>query len=233
MSQEFHVDAYEQIRDIISRLQAPVQELPTLYGLLAAPLQHLKILPPRFIRYNTDSLPDNGLNISKHISALQRALLEYVLPAWATILDEEHSYAIVQQYFAPDLFSYAMPAAKEIAVYAYATILSLPLTEHSVRLLLLLTKAYSIDVLWDAVVRGRTKSGVDKHAMSWEDCVRNLSAVPGRVANAYGGHLAGSVPPDLEIGGYFNNMSVRCELLLSSFPPTSTQGLSRRPLNRN
>ncbi|KAF7789550.1 hypothetical protein EIP86_000496 [Pleurotus ostreatoroseus] len=209
MSQEFHDDVYNQIREVISRLQSPIEELSLLYSLLAAPLAYLKILPPKYLRYNPSAIPDGGFNLSKHVPALQRALLEHVLPTWAAVLDEEGSYEIVQQYFAPDLFMFAVPSAKEIAVYAYATILSLPLTEQSIRLLLLLTKTYSVDVLWDVAVLARTNTGPHKHTIPWEDCVKNIAAIPGRIANAYGGHLSGTVPHELEFGNYFTSLSVR------------------------
>lgn len=225
MSQEFYDTVYDQVRDIILRLQSSVQDLSTLYSLLAAPLHYLKILPPRFHKYNASPLPEHGLNLPKHIPILQRALLEHVLPTWAARLDEEDSYAIVQQYFAPDLFSYAIPSSREIAVYAYATILSLPITEHSVCLLLQLTKAYSVDVLWDTILHSRRTSNLQKHTISWEDCVRNVASVPGKVANAYGSHLRGVIPAQLEFGAYFNNVSIKTELIFASLQAKPAQGL--------
>lgn len=108
MSKEYLDSTYDQIRDVIHRLQSPIQDLPTLYGLLAAPLHHLKILPPRFHRYNAFTIPERGLSLAKHVPPIQRALLEHVLPAWATVLDEEDSYVLAQQYFVPDLFSFTV-----------------------------------------------------------------------------------------------------------------------------
>lgn len=230
MSKEFQENTYTQIRDVILRLQAPVQDITTLYGLLASPLAYLKILPPKYSRHVVSPLPEHGMSLTKHIPLLQRALLEHVLPTWTPILDEQDSYSIVQQYFAPDLFSFAVPSAREIAVHAYSSILALPLTEHSIRLLVLLTQNYPIDVLWDTVARSRRKAGTDKGTITWEDCVRNISAVPGKVANAYGEHLQGPVPRELEFGNYINSIATRFEILVSTMAETSKEGVPQTVL---
>ena len=216
MSSEYLDSAYSQIREIIERLRSPIQDLPTLYALLTPPLAYLNILPPQFYRYSENPLPEHGLNLAKNVPLLQRALLEHVLPAWGPLLDQEDAFLIVQQYFAPDLFSFVGSTACEIAVFAYSTVLSLPLTEYSIRLLVVLVKHYHVDVLWNTIVRGRRGSGLNKHVVSWEDCVKDLCSVPSKVANAYGVHLKGiNFPRELEFGTYFSDMSIRFDALLS------------------
>lgn len=223
MSREFDESTYNQIRDVITRLQSPIQDLPTLLSLLAAPLSSLGILPPRYVRHNVSPLPTHALSVPKHIPLLQRALLEHVLPAWGPVLDEENCYDLAQQYFASDIFLISVPAAKDVALHAYAIILSLPLTEHSIRLLVALTKTYPIDVLWSAtVLRRKVRGTSDKNIVTWEDTVRNVCAVPPKAANFLAARAA-TAPADLEPGSYFATLSTRTELLISSLAKP-TQG---------
>lgn len=225
MSSEYADATYNQIREVISRLQSPVAELSTLLPLLAAPLACAKLLPPQFQRYKTSPLPPHGLNIPKHIPPLQRALLEHILPVWGPTLDAEKSFDLVQQYFSPDLFMTASAGAKEIAVHAYSTILSIPLTEYSIRLLVHLNKTYPIDVLWSIVVRGKQSAIAGRSSITWEDCVRDICAIPTKVSNALGERRS-PIPLELEYGPYFNNVSTRCELLITSLPVRPNQGSS-------
>lgn len=217
MSDEYLASTYSLVREVIGRLQSPIKDQETLLVLLAAPLAAWKVLPPRFVQYNKNPLPSQGISVPRHAPPLQRALLELILPTWGHILDENDFYILVQQYFSPDLFSFSRPAAKQLAVHAYSTILSLPFTDHSVRLLTHLCKSYPIDVLWSAVVSDRNASA--RSSVTWEDCVRDVASVPGKVANAMGPR--GAVPPDLEYGAYFNNLSRRCRLLCESLTKPS------------
>ncbi|KAI0085456.1 telomere length regulation protein-domain-containing protein [Irpex rosettiformis] len=220
MSSEYLETTYSQIREVISRLQSPVQDLPTLLRLLAPPLAALNILPPRFLKYNTESLSQQNISRPRHLPPLQRALLEQVLPTWEHVLDQNDAFDIVLQYFSPDSFAFGNAVAKDIAFYAYSTILSSPITMHSVRLLTHLTRSYTIDVLWSTIISGKhTKS--EKHAVTWEDCVRNICAVPAKVANALGPR--GEIPQTLEYGTYFNNLSRRLWFLVSSLSTKSSQ----------
>jgi telomere length regulation protein len=211
MSNEIQQSNFSHIQDVISRLQSPIQKLETLFEALAAPLATLNILPPRFLKHNTRPLPQQGISVAKHVPPLQRAIIESVLPAWEHLLDEQDAYILVLQYFAPDTFSFGRAAAKDIALYAYTTILSLPLTQQSVRLLVHLCKAYPIDILWSVSVSDKSTPS-SRHAITWEDCVRNVCAVPAKVANALGPR--GAIPEELQYGPYFNYTSQRFQLLI-------------------
>ena len=213
MSSEFADATLEQIRDTISRLQSPIPDLATLLRLLAAPLASIGLLPPRFRQYDISPVSSAGFDVPRHISPLQRALLEHIIPTWEPSLLQEGRYELVEQYFCPDIMSFASPAAGQVALYAYTTILSMPLNDHSVRLLAKLCKAYPIDVLHAVLYPGVGASSViGRHSVSWEDCVRNIVAVPAKVANYTGGRS--DTPPALEQGTYFNNVSVRTESLI-------------------
>ncbi|KAI0340651.1 hypothetical protein BDW22DRAFT_1360072 [Trametopsis cervina] len=220
MSQEYLDSTYAEIQDVISRLQSPVKDLSTLLGLLSSPLAALHLLPPRFHKYNSFPVPQQGISLPKHLPPLQRALLEHVLPAWEPILEEENAYDIALQYFSPDAFSFGQAVAKEIALHAYSTILSSPITRHSVRLLVHLAKSYPIDVLWTVAATGKGSKS-SKHTITWEDCVRNVAAVPAKVANALG--PTGTIPSSLEYGTYFNTLSRRCHILFNSLSVKPSQ----------
>ncbi|KAI0078993.1 telomeric DNA binding protein [Panus rudis PR-1116 ss-1] len=200
-----------QIRETISRLQAPIPDLSTLLALLSGALDTIGLLPPRFLRYNSLPLSKGAVNVSKHVPILQRALLEHVIPTWEQALKEEHAYELVEQYFCPDSFSFSTPYAAEIALHAYSTILSLPLTEYSLQFFVRLSKSYPIDVLWTTIFRG-SRSVVENRELTWQDYVRNIASIPVKVANSLD-HLP-TIPPELEVGNYFSNMSRRCEVLI-------------------
>ncbi|KAH9946325.1 uncharacterized protein BXZ73DRAFT_86467 [Epithele typhae] len=197
MSVEFTDASLAQVRDTIARFQTPSRP-PTLLALLAAPLGAIGLLPPRFRQHNTSPIATGNFNVPRHISPE---------------LTKNHSYELVEQFFCPDLMSFANPAAGHIALYAYSTILSTPLNDYSVRLLAKLCKSYPIDVLHGIAypdIGGPAPAG--RHSVTWEDCVRNAIAVPAKVANYMGDR--GDCPPELEHGQYFNDMSVRTERII-------------------
>ena len=208
MSSEASEAAVAQIKDVISRLKSPVPDISALLRLLVAPLNCIGLLPPRFTKYDTEPLSKDHLNIARHIPSIQRALLEHVIPSWEPTLLEEGYYELAEQYFCPDSISFASKAAGQVAVLAYSTILSSELHEPAVRLLVKLCRAYPIDVLYTTVASSKGKL----NEVTWEDCVRNVAALPVKVANAMG--PSGSIPAELQLDTYFNNLSLRCERLM-------------------
>ena|ERR1700722_8720513 len=205
--------ADEALREVIRQLQSPIPELTTLLSLLAAPLDKLHILPPCYRKYNLNPLPDGIISIPKHFPQIHRALLVHVIPTWGSTLAAENAVPLLEQYFCPDIFSFSSPAAGEIALLAYSSILSVRLTQESIQLLARLSKEYPIDRL-HFVIFSQTSIPSIKAFATWEDCVRSLVAVPAKVANALEGKF--SIPVHLEHATYFNNMSVRCEVLTHS-----------------
>lgn len=217
-SEDSEAAAVAQIKDAISRLQSPVSDTSTLLRLLVAPLNCIGLLPPRFRKYDTEPLSKDSFNIARHIQPIQRALLEHVIPAWEPTLVEEDCYELVEQYFCPDSISFASSAAGQLAVLAYSTILSSTLHEPAVRLLLKLCRAYPIDVLHSIVASSKGKF----KEVAWEDCVRNVAALPTKVANAMG--PSGSIPAELQLDTYFGNVSLRCERLMFTLSNAPTKG---------
>jgi telomere length regulation protein len=132
--------------------------------------------------------------------------------------------ALLVQYFCPDGFSNAQPVAGEVAILAHSTLMSPQgtLTGYAIRILQRLVVEYPVDRLYSAVY----SSSKDKVAQGvvWEDCVKNICMVPGKVANALEG--GSDVPTVLENGAYFNNLSVRCEVLIFSLSTKAPTGLS-------
>ena len=123
---------------------------------------------------------------------------------------QESSYELVEQYFCPDAMSFASPVAGQIALYAYSTLLSVRLQDYSVRLLAKLCKAYPIDVLHSVLFLAGGTFG--RHTITWEDYVRDVVAIPAKVANHTGNRR--DLPSSLELGPYYANVSVRTETLI-------------------
>ncbi|KAK7466957.1 telomere binding protein [Stygiomarasmius scandens] len=197
------------IRQLVHDLQQPLPNLPALLARLSAPLDAIGLLPPRFRSHNVNPIPSTSVKISIHIPAIQKALVEQVLPTWDVILEENESIALADQYFCPDLFSSASLAAGQVALDAYSTLMTLPLNKHSLRLLCRLSKEYPIDRLHKSIF-----SGVDgaKKNLQWEDCVQVVVSVPAKVANYIAGN--GEIPTPLEHKSYFNDLCIHCETLI-------------------
>ncbi|KAH9038997.1 telomere length regulation protein-domain-containing protein [Lactarius pseudohatsudake] len=201
----------DQIRDVVNRLKAPIPDLPTLLALISGPLDSIGLLPPHYRQYNTAPLPV-AVNITRHVPPIQRALLEHVIPTWEIVLSQEKLTSLVEQWFIPDAFSYAKPAAGEVAIHAYAAILSLPLTSYSMNVLARLMKAYPLDRLHSRVFSlGDAHSSSSQSIFEWEDVVKSILSVPARVANALEGK--GECPKELEQGPYYSHISLRSEAL--------------------
>ncbi|KAI0816063.1 hypothetical protein BC628DRAFT_1150836, partial [Trametes gibbosa] len=212
MSAEYNDATLAQIREVISRLQSPIPDLPTLLSLLTAPLASIGLLPPRFRVHDISPLPPHAFDVARHAPLLQRALLEHVIPTWEPALTKEDAYELVEQYFSPDSMSFASPAAKQVALCAYSTIVSTALQDYAVRILAKLVKAYPVDVLYISQFSGASSAAHVRHAINWEDHVRNVVAVPTKVANFMGERRA--TPSSLEYGPYFADVSVRIERLV-------------------
>lgn len=211
-----------EIQAILEQLRAQVADLQTLLDLLTRPLDSLNLLPPQFRHYHAQPLPGT-LNIKKHIPQLQRVLLQNIAPTWDTLLAENNAILLLDQYFCPDSFSNALPAAGEIAILAYSTLVSSHMSGYALRLLERLSVEYPVDRLHAAAF---ARTDFDKAAkdVAWEDCVRDLCMVPAKVANSLG--VTGDIPLGLENGVYFNKFSMRCEQLIFTLSGKSSKGMS-------
>lgn len=225
MVAEHYDNTGNQVRDVINQLQSPVSDLPTLLALISSLLDCIGLLPPHYVPYNTAPLHSAVFNTQRHLPPLQRALLEHVIPAWELDLSREKLMPLVEQWFIPDAFSYASPAAGEVTVHAYRSILSLSFTPYSMDLLARLTKAYPVDRLHTSVFSNLNKDSSSRQTiLAWEDVVKSILSVPARVANSLEGK--GEPPMDLEQGPYFANLCVRCEALLWKLSQERTEGAS-------
>ncbi|KAF8964663.1 telomere length regulation protein-domain-containing protein [Flammula alnicola] len=218
-------DSRAQIQELLDQLHTQIADLPTLLSLLSGPLDAIGLLPPQFRRYNTRPLPSNALTLRKHVPQIQRVLLTHIAPAWSAVLaepEQHNAHMLLEQYFCPDVFANVLPQAGEVAMLAYATLVSstVPLTAYAIRLLGRLAVEYPVDRLYEAAFARRDLDKVAR-GVAWEDCVRNICMVPAKVANAVAGK-GEDVPPVLENAPYFNNLSVRCEELIFSLSTKST-----------
>jgi telomere length regulation protein len=196
------------LQDVLSQLQTQITEFQTLLPLLCLPLARVNLLPPQFRRFNSLPSGDVTVDIARVFPLIQRALLESILPTWEAILEEEGCSALTLQYFCPDAFSNASSTASDVALCAYSIILSLPLHQRCVDLLLRLAKEYPIDRLFHAVSTIRDPA---RRSVSWDDCLRNIFTVPTKIANALKGK---GVPTDLGLPHYYNDLCVRSEFLI-------------------
>ncbi|KAI9566479.1 telomere length regulation protein-domain-containing protein [Boletus coccyginus] len=196
------------LQELLSQLQAQITEFQTLLPLLCLPLARVNLLPPQFRRFNSLPSKDVVVDVARVFPPIQRVLLESILPTWETILEEEGCSALILQYFCPDAFSDASPPAGNVALCAYSTILSLPLRNRSVDFLSRLAKEYPIDRLFYAV---STIHDPARRSVSWDDCLRDIFAVPVKIANAFKGQ---GIATDLCLPDYYNNLCIRTEFLI-------------------
>lgn len=217
-----HASNASQLRELVSHLQAPIQDATTLLSYLSAPLGTLGLLPADLRRYNVSPLRVSSADILKHIPSLQRAILQHVLPAWAEELAERKLLRMVDLYICPDTSTSDSLIPGEIALQAYSTLLSLPIDKHSIRLLTHLSNRFNVDVLHDTVYSQQQIDSVKKEAM-WEDCIRDLVAVPAKVAN---GAVAGQLEAPIELGQgpYFDRLSVSFDELIVKLSGQSGKG---------
>ncbi|KAF7295097.1 Telomere-reg-2 domain-containing protein [Mycena indigotica] len=205
-----------EVERIIEQLKAPIADLDTLLHLLTPPLACLSLLPPRFNIYHVHPLPAAAFQVPRHMAMFQREILSHVGPTWEAVLAEQQLDSLLEQYLCPDLFSFNSPAAGDVSLLAYSTLMSLPFTDYSIRVLVRLSERYPIDRLFVAVF---SHDAHDKKRMrQWEDCVRNHASVPARLANALQGH---DVPAPLEHSSYFANVCKRTECAVAALtaPP--------------
>ncbi|KAH7886252.1 telomere length regulation protein-domain-containing protein [Phlebopus sp. FC_14] len=209
MIQDVKQSSVTVLQGVIQQLQSPIADLHTLLGLLCLPLDKAGLLSPQYSELNSLSVHGTTTpHAIKFFPLIQRILLESVLPTWEGVLEEEKYSPLATQYFCPDAFLNASPSAGDVALYAYSTILSLRLHQRCITLLVKLAKEYPIDRLFKAVVSIPDQA---RRSVAWDDCLRNIFAVPSKVANALAGR---AIPPELEVANYFNNLSIRFECLL-------------------
>lgn len=203
------------IQHVINDLRTPIHDIHNLVRQLCVPLDAARLLPPQYRRnYAHSSGSDGVIDVAKVFPVLQRILLETILPTWEPALKEEGYMPLIQQYFCPDAFSNSSTAAGITALCAYSTILSLPTQQITLDILLRLTREYPIDRLYKTVSE---ILDTERRSLAWDDCLRDVFAVPSKVANALAGR---AVPPPLGMSDYTNNLSVRCEFLLYTLSST-------------
>ncbi|KAI6109141.1 telomere length regulation protein-domain-containing protein [Pisolithus croceorrhizus] len=206
------------VQEVINHLRAPIHDVHDLVRLLCIPLEATGLLPLQYRKYHTlSSESSKAIDASKTFPILQRILLETILPTWEPTLKEEGYMPLIQQYFCPDDPSNSSTAAGIAALCAYSSILSLS-TQIKLDMLLKLTREYPIDRLYKIISE---IPDAERRSLAWDDCLRNVFAVPGKVANALEGRI---IPPLLEMPDYTDNLSVRCEYLLYTLSSTFVPG---------
>lgn len=211
-------DHPDEVQELLNKLQAPIENAETVLAYLAAPLDDIGLLPPLYKEYNAEPLRKGAVNATRHLARFQQAILQHVLPVWDDTLRHRKALILVDQYFCPDLFSNALSISGNVALVAYSTLLSSPLSSYVVGLLERLSNEYPIDRMYHAVYVGSHATAQTKDA-AWNDCIRNFAMVPGKVANAAG--MEKAIPSLLENGAYFNALSTRFEKLVDKLSDDS------------
>lgn len=210
------------LQDVIERLGTPVTDIHELLPLLCVPLNSIGHLPPQYRRFATLTLSNNAGPVTKVFPVLQHILLEKILPVWGNVFEEEGCTPLVQQYFCPDACVNATLAAGDVALCAYPSILSHPLNQYSVDLLLKLAREYPIDRLYGAIT---TIPDMARRSVAWDECLRDVFAIPSKVANALSGR---DIPSQLGMPDYIDDLCLRCDALLHSL--STSFGSSESPI---
>ena len=132
MSGELGQYQLDLIQDTIRRLQSPITDLSQLLLRLAAPLAAVDLLPAAFLRYNTQPFERHAFAVYKHVPMIQSALLQHVIPAWYERMQDEKAEPLIRQMFCPDSFVSGRQISGELALCAFNSILSYPLSTVSV-----------------------------------------------------------------------------------------------------
>ena len=177
------------LQDIKTALKEPIANAAVL-------CDHLKAIHQQIQSSGTSS----NSNFEKSIAAVQSLLLENVLPTWGTIIDEDPEIGnFLEGCFAPGEINTAEDkrqrrSSRELAT-AYAgyhtlsTALSNPKTSPHLLPLIIhltstLTSRYGLAQLWHHAF---TESQDERRGkFMWEEGVKIVVALPGRVMNAYG-----------------------------------------------
>lgn len=209
------------IREIINQLRTETMpDLDTLLGYLCAPLDALGLLPRDLKRHNVVApLPAGTVTIAKHIPSLQQALAERILPVWEDELISIGLLHLVDLYFCPAYSKTALNVG-EIAIHAYSTLLSVPINKSTLRLIDRIASTYTLEKLHAVIFFGFHMDSVRRES-AWEDCVRNLVALPTKVANAIATADV-SILPSLEQGSFFERICRDFETLVANISVTAS-----------
>lgn len=190
-------DSADTLRGLIKDLSTPVSEQDKLASLLSAPLATLLLLPSGLELYNSSPITRITLEPSRWIPQIQYAILRYVIPAWEIPLAQANLSPLVDQYFCP--IPSDLPQSGELALNAYSILLTPPIGSFAIRLLARLANMYSIDRLYMHIFRahGFAKRSESQKVTDWEGVVRDVVAVPGKIANVLAGDLQ-RTPRELE-----------------------------------
>ncbi|KAF6764869.1 telomeric DNA binding protein [Ephemerocybe angulata] len=197
----------DEVQDLLSKLQAPIENVDTLLAYLSAPLDSIGLLPPVYRRFNVHPLPSG-------IRVLCQDLSTYL--------------AVPTRHPAAHRTDMGCDSAREEGPASAGPIFlgrggsrgvfdlvsTSPLSPYALRVLGELSIQYPVDRLYTAIVVSRDDLDGPEKERVWGDCVSNLVNVPAKVANSVG--LEGMIPRVLENATFFNRLAVRVESLVSS-----------------
>lgn len=206
---------------IATLLSTPISSLPALLALLTPPLAALSLLHdrPDLVALHPSSSPpiDPRAFRKRQLGLVQKLLVEKIWPDWEHALEEEEEGLVdivFRRWYVPPLAGTRgqQELAVEVALSAYAVLTSLlsrrttPLHTSVLTiissLLADLSTSYSLAPLYLALFpvtsTPRDSREESKAVARWESMLKDIFAVPAKVANAFGAlSLLHSIPTPL------------------------------------
>lgn len=190
-------------------LSTPISSLPTLLALLTPPLAALSLLPdrPDLVALHPSSSPsiDRRAFLKRQLGLVQKVLVETIWPDWEHALEGEEEGlvdVVLRRWFVPPTATTPeqQELAVEVALSSYAVITSV-LSRRTTPLLTSvltiissliadLSTSYNLAPLYlalfptiTAAINPREQS---KAVARWDATLKDVFAVPAKVANAWG-----------------------------------------------
>jgi telomere length regulation protein len=207
-SDELHEDVIQQCANV---LEQDVQEISVLLRALCTPLHALRLLPSKYKSYVDEQLHMPLKVTDRHISRIQSALLQRVLPTWEQELKDRSSLDIVECWLSPPLAESRSTAL--IVIEAYASLVVIPLNKAITNRLARLFELHPIEVLHRHVFTHSDQRGQSPQ-LRWDESIRTVFSIPAKVANAAAAQKF-DVPAILEHGPFFTRIAASVECLIN------------------
>lgn len=181
------------VKGILSTLRSTSLKADALVDALSRFLTWIDVLP--ISRVPTCHSPPTFKILNNFVPQAQQTLLTQVIVTWGPLLTETHQAHLIDAFFCPPRS--ASHWSGFIAVHAYASLCSEPISDLSIRLLSSLSSQYNIDICYQAIFEIRDLQP-EQALLLWTDTVTAIFSVPGKVANVAGNQM--NVPSELNHG---------------------------------
>ncbi|KAG8886354.1 telomere binding protein [Tulasnella sp. 331] len=125
----------------------------------------------------------------------------------------------MNSYFCPSPNSQKTDAAGVFALHAFNSLLPLADDAYAIEILARLTREYTVLSIHSIIYFGSVTLPSTEREELWQDYVRSIFAIPGKVTNASGQN--GEIPQDLKYYAYFSKLLIEIEGLLNDLASRS------------